>query len=148
MKHLLFYFFCLFALGTIYAQTMDSALDASASGMIAQKIRLGIIAQNVANVTTLKVDETGLPYQKQYAVLEPYKGGVRVKSIEKSKEPFLPYSDGAVPQAGDNGFEYWPNVSLPDEMINMSYTEVMYEANVTCFKTTKALYQATIDILK
>lgn len=149
MKKYSLFIFLLAGVIQTQAQTLDSALDASASGMIAQKIRLGLIAQNVSNVSTFKVEETGLPYQKQYAVLEPYKGGVRVKSIEKSKEPFLAYSDVAVPQAdAKSGFEQFPNVSLPDEMINMSYTEVMYEANVTCFKTTKALYQATIDILK
>jgi flagellar basal-body rod protein FlgC len=126
----------------------DSAMESSMSGLIAHRIRLGLIAENIANVSTLKVEETGLPYAKQYAVLEPYKNGVRVKSIEKNKEPFHRYSDGAVTQADEEGMMSFPNVSLPEEMMNMSYTEVMYEANSTCFKTTKALYQSTIDILK
>jgi flagellar basal-body rod protein FlgC len=151
-KYLLMLLGGVMVVGTLtpcYSQTLDGALDGSVSGMIAQKIRLGIIAENVSNVSTFKVEETGEAYRRQYVVLEPYRTGVRVKSIEKSKEPLLNYSDGAVPQSSaENGFEQLPNVSVADEMINMSYTEVMYEANVTCFKATKAMYQSTIDTLK
>lgn len=130
------------------AMGFDSALESSMSGLIAQRIRMGIVAENVSNISTLQVEETGKPYAKQYVVLEPYKNGVKVKSIEKSKEPFFRYNDSAVPQADESGFTVWPNVNLPEEMMNMTYTEAMYEANATCFKTTKALYQSTIDILK
>ena len=48
----------------------------------------------------------------------------------------------------ENGFFYYPNVNLPDEMTNLNYTEAMYEANVSAFKTGKAMYQAAIDALK
>ena len=88
MKRTLLYLFivCLFP-SLLVAQSFDTALKSSISGILAQKIRLGIIAENVANVSTTKVEETGKPYQKKFAILEAYKGGVRVKSIEKSQEP-------------------------------------------------------------
>lgn len=127
---------------------LDEALRYSASGIIAQKVRLTTTARNIANITTLRVEETGLPYQKEYVVLEASPDGVRVKSIEKSNEPFSRYFDPAVPQSDENGFFYYPNVNLPDEMMNITYTEAMYEANVSAFKTGKALYQAAIDALK
>ncbi len=137
-----------FAQANFPAMSLESALDASTSGMIAQKIRLATIAENVANNSTARVEETGLPYQKKYTVMEPYKGGVRVKSIEKSREPFYTYPDGTGPDTMQDGNRWWPNVNLTEEMINLSYTEVMYEANATCLKTTKAIYQAVIDTLK
>jgi len=146
MKKTLF-LFLIFSPLYISAQNLDSAMFSSTSGIIAQKIRVGIIAENVANISNFKVEETGLPYQKKYAVLEAYQGGVRVKSINTSKEPFLRYNDGTVPQAND-GYYSIPNVSLPEEMLNLNYTEAMYEANVTAFKVSKNLYQSTIDLLK
>jgi flagellar basal-body rod protein FlgC len=127
---------------------LDDALKYSATGIMVQKMRLTIIAQNIANVSTLKVEETGLPYQKQYPVVESTADGVRIKSIEKSNEPFSRYYDPPVPQSDENGFFYYPNINLPDEMMNMTYTEAMYEANISAFKTSKALYQAAIDALK
>ncbi len=146
VKIVFFLFFCM-AQG-VWGQGLDDALRFSSTGIMVQKMRLSIIAQNLANLTTLKVEETGLPYQKQYAVVKSSPNGVRVASIEKSTEPFAKYFDGAVPQSDENGFFYYPNVNLPDEMMNMTYTEAIYEANIAAFKTTKALYQSAIDALK
>ena len=147
VKIMLFVFLCCISQG-IWGQGLDDAMRFSATGIMVQKMRLGIIAQNLANLTTFKVEETGLPYQKQYAVVKSSPNGVRISSIEKSTEPFAKYFDPAVPQSDENGFFYYPNVNLPDEMMNMVYTEAIYEANIAAFKTTKALYQSAIDALK
>ncbi len=130
-----------------YAQSLESALEASLSGIIAHRIKLSTVAKNVANLSTLRVEETGLPYQKEYTVFEAYKGGVRVKSIEKSTEPFFNYPDGGPPQSS-GGYTSFPNINLPEEMMTMSYSETMIEANIACYKNSKQLYQQTIDILK
>ena len=129
------------------AQSLDGALQSSLSGIVAQRIRLSIIARNVANLSTTEVAETGEPYRKEFAVLEPYKNGVRVKSIEKSQEPFFAYPDGGPPQS-KGGYQSLPNISLPEEMMDMSYCETILEANVSCYKNSKQMYQQTIDILK
>lgn len=127
---------------------LDEAMNHSATGLVAHRIRMNLIAQNIANLTTFKVEETGLPYQKQYAVFQQFEGGVRVQSIEKSKAPFLKQWDPDVPQADENGYVYYTNVNLPEEMAHMNLTESLYEANISAFKTTKTMYQATIDAMK
>lgn len=132
----------------IFGLGLDDALMYSTSGIVAQKIKLSITAENIANVSTLKVEETGLPYQKQYVVLDAGPKGVEVKSIEKSTEPFGKYFDPSVPQSDEYGFWYFPNVNLPDEMAVLTFTESMFEANMSAMKTTKSLYQTTIDALK
>ncbi|MSR89098.1 MAG: hypothetical protein EXS67_05550 [Candidatus Margulisbacteria bacterium] len=132
----------------VFAQDLDKALSFSESGAMAQKLRLSLNAQNIANLTTLEDEETGLPWQKRYAVLVPDKNGVRVASIEKSNKPFGKQYDPGAPQASTDGYISYPNVNLPDEMISMSYTEVMFEANATAFRTSKSLYQNFIDIMK
>ena len=132
----------------ISAQTLDDAFNFSASGLLVHRVRLTTIAENVANILTFKDEATGLPYQKQIVVLEPTETGVRVSSIQKSTEPFGRYYDPAVPQSDSEGYFYYPNVNLPTEMVDLSYTEAMFEANVTTFKVTKAMYQQVIDVLK
>ena len=133
---------------TCYAQDLNNAFTYSESGMVVQKLRMAILAQNIANLHTLEDKETGLPWQKRYVVLAPDKNGVRATSIEKSKKPFGKYYDPGAPQANADGYYSYPNVNLSDEMMLLSLTEVMFEANSTAFKTTKTLYQNFIDIMK
>lgn len=149
MKKLVFgYVLCIVMMGSLCAQGLDDAFRYASSGLIAQKVRLSLVAQNLANVSTLEVAGTGLPYQKKYAVLEPSSEGVRISSIENSNEPFARYFDSAVPQSDEYGFTNIPNVNIPEEMVVMVYSETMYEANLSVLKTTKSLYQSTIDALK
>jgi flagellar basal-body rod protein FlgC len=132
----------------LFSQSLDDAFKYSLSGVGAQKIRLTLIAQNMANLTTLEDENTGLPWQKRYAVLTPGENGVRVVSVEKSNKPFGKYYDPAVPQSSVDGFVSFPNVNIPDEMVNLAYTEVIFDANITSFRSTKALYQSFIDAMK
>ena len=133
---------------TLMAQSLADAMNYSATGMVAQKLRLTLIAQNMANLTTLEDEDTGLPWQKRFSVLKPTETGVRTVSIEKSTKPFGKYYDPAVPQSNMDGFFSYPNTNLPDEMINLAYTEVVFEANITTFKSTKKLYESYIGIMK
>ncbi len=130
------------------AQSLDDAFDYSLSGVTAQKVRLTLIAQNMANLTTLEDENTGLPWQKRYAVLTPGENGVRVVSVEKSNKPFGKYYDPAVPQSNADGYISFPNVNIPDEMVNLAYTEMIFDSNITAFRTTKALYQNFVDAMK
>ena len=144
------YFLLLFLFITPFtmAQSLDDAFMYSTSGILTQKLRMSYIAENVANLTTLEDQNTGLPWQKRYVVLEPDPNGVWVVRVEKSAAPFGKYYDPAVPQSNELGFTAYPNVNLPDEMVNLAYTENIFEANVTTYKATKAMYQNVVDMLR
>jgi flagellar basal-body rod protein FlgC len=133
---------------SIHSQTLEDAFNISASGLMVQRVRLNIIAENLANVSTLRDESTGLPYQKKYVVLATAESGVKISSIEQSTEPFLKYFDPAVPGSDEDGFFYYPNVDIPGEMVNLSYTEIIYEANSTVFKNTKTMYQQAIELMR
>ena len=133
---------------SLCAQKLDDGFTISASGILAAKLKLTLIALNVANSTTMEDENTGLPFQKRYAVLEPDAGGVRVVRIEKSKLPFAKNYDASVPQANSEGFNSYPNINLPDEMVNLAYTETYFEANSTAFKSTKQMVNNALDLLK
>lgn len=146
-QHIFLLFLCCFPLMS-FAQGLDDSFQISASGIIVQKVRISLIAENISNISVFQVEETGLPYQKQYPVIKPAKYGARITEIAKSDEPFTRYYDPAAPQTDKNGFYYFPNVNLPDEMVNLTFSESMYQANINVLKTVKSMYQTTIDALK
>ncbi len=149
MKQLLVSVFIISTLfsGHLSGQGLDDAFRISASGVLAQKFRLRLIAENIANLITLKTD-TGLPYAKKIAVLQATNKGVRVSEVERSTAPFPKYFDPSLPQADSAGFFFFPNVNLPDEYVDLAFTETMFEANIAAFKTTKTMYQQALDMLK
>jgi len=128
--------------------TLEDAFQINMSGVMAQRFKMTLVAENIANLMTLKDEETGLPYQKKYVQLEASDIGVSIQGVERSTEPFSRYFDPAAPQADENGYFYLPNVNMPNEMITLKHTEAMYEANVNAFKLTKAMYQSTLELLK
>jgi flagellar basal-body rod protein FlgC len=144
---LLFCFILINPIG-LYSQTLDDAFDINTSGIIAERFRMTIIAENLANNMTLKDEETGLPYQKKYLNLVAGKKGVKIDSIGRSTEPFGRYFDPSAPQSDENGYFYIPNVHMPHEMITLKHTEALFDANISAFKLTKAMYQTSIDLLK
>lgn len=132
----------------LFSQTLDDAFDINMSGIIAERFRMTIIAENLANNMTLKDEETGLPYQKKYLNLVAGERGVKIESIGRSTEPFGRYFDPAAPQSDENGYFYVPNVHMPHEMITLKHTEALFDANISAFKLTKAMYQTSIDLMK
>ena len=149
MKHvMILVLFLIFSSSLAKAQSLQDAFRYAGTGVIAQKLKLTLIAQNLANFTTLEDSATGLPWQKRFAILKPSDDGVRVVSVEKSTRPFGIYYDPAVPMSNSEGFTAYPNINLPDEMVDMTYTEVVFEANINSMKTTKGLYKNFIDIMR
>lgn len=132
-----------------FAQTLEDAMMINTSGVLAQRMRMTVIAENLANLMTLKDEETGLPYQKKYVVLQAAGlNGVQIQSVERSTEPFGRYFDPAVPQADEDGYFYLPNTNMPNEMIVLKHSESMFDANINAFKLSKAMYQTSIELLK
>jgi len=136
------------AVSSISGYGSDDAMTMSKSGILAQKVVLNLAAENVANATTLKTAETGLPYQKKYAVFEATEDGVKVRAIQKSTVPFKRAYDPGNPLADAKGFIQLPNVNIADEMTQMSVANVLYEANTTAYKSAKTMYQQSMEILK
>ena len=148
MKNILLFLLLIFTSDLIHGRSLDQAFLYSSSGILTQKLKISYIAENIANATTLEDESTGLPWQKRYVVLSPDENGVKVTRVGRSTLPFGKYYDPAVPQSNSEGFVSFPNVNLPDEMVNMSFTETVFEANVNAYKTTKAVYQSVAEMIK
>jgi flagellar basal-body rod protein FlgC len=136
---------------------LDS-LMISASGLTAQRLRMDIISNNIANVNSTRTKD-GMPYRRKLPVFEEYyrdstksfspqkiASGVRVSAIAEDKSPFkLVYNPGH-PDADDKGYVHMPNVNIVQEMTDMISASRSYEANITALNTTKSMALKAIDI--
>ena len=144
-----------------------SAIDISASGMRAQRLRMDLVANNLANVDTTsarretlrKPDGTTwtrhIPYARKLAIFTADASGkTLVPRVVDDPAPFRaeqnPSHPHAVPaDAGgqDAGMVYHPNVHPIAEMVDMMAASRAYEANVSAVDTAKAMGAAALRIL-
>ena len=136
---------------------MFDALDVSASGLYAQRIRLTTIAANLANAQTTR-DSAGRPnpYRRQFVVFAPGRpdgssDGVHVGGIcEDSSEFIMKHDPGhpdAIQSGPEKGFVRYPNVHMMTEFVDALEATRAYEANVAAMENTKAMVQSTLRIL-
>jgi len=144
--------------------SLHSTLDISASGMTAQRLRMDVIADNIANATTTRTPEGG-PFQRKLAVFAtrniapPHPGqppgygwnrdplpfaGVRAVGIIEDQSPFNIVHDPGHPDADADGNVSFPNVNPIVEMVDLIESNRAYEANLSVFETTKQLLMRTI----
>ena len=140
------------------------AMDISASGMTAQRIRTDIISQNIANVNTTR-DENGEAYRRKTVVFQEKPSnsfnnylsvatssignGVMVSQIveDYDTEMTLVY-DPSHPDANEDGYVEYPNVNTVTEMTNLIDASRAYEANITAFNATKSMTTQALQIGK
>ncbi|HEY8391180.1 MAG TPA: flagellar basal body rod protein FlgC [Capillibacterium sp.] len=135
---------------------MFRAMDINASALGAQRLRLDLIASNIANANTTRTPEGG-PYRRKVPVfaeeLEQAAGsymlsGVRVLAIADDPSPFRMVYDPAHPDANADGYVLYPNVNIVNEMVNLMEAGRAYEANVTAFNMSKEMFKAALSIGK
>lgn len=141
-----------------------SGMDISASGLTAQRLRMDVISENIANMDTTRTED-GTPYARKYVVLEERaggfatllknraggeegSGGVRVALVgEDGGQGDLVY-DPNHPDANEEGYVQMPNVDLTQEMVDMLSAYRAYEANITAFGAYKDMAVKTLEIGK
>jgi flagellar basal-body rod protein FlgC len=133
-----------------------SASDIALSGIKAQRTRMNVIANNIANAQTTRTPEGG-PFRRQLAIfrgeqigptLKPERFGVRVKGIVHDTSPFIDVFDPSHPDANKDGIVQYPNVNLAVEMINLVSAQRAYEANVTVMLSWRAMGDKALEIIR
>jgi flagellar basal-body rod protein FlgC len=144
-----------------------NAFAISASGLTAERLRMDVISNNIANVNTTRTIDGG-PYQRQRVVFEP-RGekagflfpfvfdkmkqnsqfqGVKVTGIINDQEPPKLVYDPGHPDANKDGYVAMPNVNIVKEMVDMITSTRAYEANVTAIDSAKTMAAKALDIGK
>jgi len=126
------------------------SMDASASGMTAERLRMDIIASNIANANSTRT-EAGGPYRRKMPVFAEDRGasgpnGTRVIAVAEDQTPLRRVFDPGHPDAGSDGYVMFPNVEPVKEMVDLITAMRAYEANATLVSTAKALASRALDI--
>ncbi|MFC1745507.1 flagellar basal body rod protein FlgC [Candidatus Riflebacteria bacterium] len=145
-----------------------SSFDTSASGLSAERLRMDLISNNLANVNTTRT-ESGGPYRRQLAVFQarnPHTSffdmvnrdpdkfhedekigrGVRVLKIVDDPSPLRKEYAPEHPDANKEGYLLKPNVNVVHEMVDMITASRAYEANITSINTSKDMILRALDI--
>lgn len=138
----------------------------SASALTAERLRMDVISNNIANANTTRTVEGG-PYVRQRVVFAPrfdaspafaplmklmtpegLPVGVRVTAIQKDPAPPKMVYDPGHPDANAEGYVAYPNVNTVNEMVDLISATRAYEANVTAFNATKSMALQALNIGK
>ena len=129
-------------------------LRISSAAMKAQGTRLRVISENIANADSLPQEPGQEPYRRKVVTFKNELDrsiGLRTVAIDKikpDKSDFEKRFDPNHPAADPDGYVLTPNVNTLIEMMDMKEAQRSYEANLNVIKSSKAMLQGTIDILK
>jgi len=133
-------------------------INSTAAALDAERIRMDVVSQNIANVNTTKGPD-GKPYQRQQvvfaSVLRAQQEGeaagaqqVQIARIEKDpRPPRLVYLPGH-PDANEQGMVAVPDINIHEEMVDMIAASRTYEANLAVAKNAHSMAMAALAIGK
>ena len=136
-------------------------MSISASALTATRLRMDVITENVANMSTTR-GEDGEPYRRKFVVFQERTndrnfasffnrarkapGGVRVVHIGRDMSEFKLDYNPSHPDADEDGYVRMPNVEVVQEMVDMMAAFRAYEANITALNAFKDMANKTLEI--
>lgn len=128
-----------------------SAIDVTASALNAEKIRMDVVSENIANKDiTHGLD--GKAYQRQVVSFEsfmtPSGSGVRVGAVTNDPTPGEMIYNPSHPDANKDGLVQMPNVNLATEMVDLMSSSRAYEANLSVVRNAKQMAMKALSIGK
>ena len=144
---------------------MDT-LAISASGMTAERLRMDVVANNLANANTTRTPSGG-PFRREQVSFAPatasfaqtlagmsgeedgmnaVSGGVRVAGITPDMRPFKRSYEPGHPDADAQGYVSMPNIDTVTEMVDMMSATRAYEANVAAVGAVKSMAMKAMEI--
>ena len=147
--------------------SMFGGMEISASALTAQRLRMNVTAENIANAETTKGAD-GNPYRRKEVTLRAVgqdgtfgsqlsramgtsgvaPGGVQATEITQDQTPLKQVYDPGHPDADERGYVQMPNVDPVAEMVDLISAQRAYEANVTAMSAAKQMFAKTLEILR
>ena len=142
---------------------IDGTLGISASGLRAERLRLDVIASNLANAHTTRTAEGGA-YRRRNVVFvaeqqeadfaatieelaeQGARQGVKVAEVIEDQSPLNMVFEPGHPDANAEGYVAYPNVNPVSEMVDLMTATRAYEANAQAVSATKRMNDAALDI--
>jgi flagellar basal-body rod protein FlgC len=146
------------------------SMDISTSALTAQRFRMDVIAENVANINTTRTANGGA-YRRKTVILEQAQSntsfaeqlssgvngvndnrdtgnGVKVAKVVEDESPFKLVYDPTHPDANEDGYVEMPNVNIVKEMVDLISSSRSYEANITALNAFKNIAMKALEIGK
>jgi flagellar basal-body rod protein FlgC len=138
-----------------------SVANISASGLTAERTRMEVVANNIANAFSTRSADGG-PYRRQDVVFAAalndqmgrhvrnpcnFRGVQVVGTIDDLSDFQMIYNPGH-PDANQNGYVAMPNVILPIEMVNLITANRGYEANLKALQAFRQQAEQALLILR
>ena len=147
--------------------SMFGGLEISATALTAQRLRMNVTAENLANAETTKTADGG-PYRRKEVTLQAVAkggfgaqlsqamgggsgvapGGVQATAITEDETNGKLVYDPGHPDADEQGYLRMPNVDTVTEMVDLIDAQRAYEANVTAMQAAKQMFAKTLEILR
>jgi flagellar basal-body rod protein FlgC len=146
--------------------SLFGGLEISASGLTAERLRMDVTAENLANAQTTRGAD-GQPYRRKEVVLQEAPGsfgaslskamgggtasqggGVQVAGVVQDTSPLKRVYDPGHPDADAQGYVSMPNVDTVTEMVDLIGASRAYEANVTAMNAAKQMFSRTLELLR
>lgn len=133
-----------------------SATEIAVSGLKAQRVRMNLIANNIANAQTVRTPEGGA-FRRQMAILRggqirrganPEQVGVMVKRVVRDPSPLKQVFDPNHPDANADGIVEYPNVDVAVEMVNLISAQRAYEANIAVIVAGGQMRTRAMEIIE
>lgn len=138
-----------------------TGIDSTSSALNAERIRMDVVSQNIANVNTTR-GPNGKPYVRQQVVFEAVLKDqlkpsgtpgsepqmVRVAQVEAARRPLRTVYQPGHADADANGMVAMPNINIHEEMVDLMAASRSYEANLSVVKTARSMALQTLSIGK
>ena len=143
--------------------SLSNIFTISGSGMTAQSVRLNATASNIANAQTVS-SSTEVTYRARHPIFSVLQKqfidreftevdlqsdvgqGVKVLGIVESQAPLRPQYEPNHPYADEQGYVYYPNVNVVEEMADMISASRSFQTNVEVMNTTKGMMQRVLTL--
>lgn len=139
-----------------------SAMEITASGLTAERVRMNTLASNLANARTTRTEDGG-PYRRMDPVFravpaseriagistDPHARAafmVEVPEIRADDQPGPLVFDPTHPDANEDGYVEMPNVSVVTEMVNLVTATRAYEAGISMMDSVKSMARSALAI--
>jgi flagellar basal-body rod protein FlgC len=138
----------------------------SGTALTAERLRMDVISNNIANSQTTRTEDGGA-YRRKQVVFQAQEqqglpisrfkrhvdlasqhglSGVRVRRIIENENDMVRTHDPDHPDADVEGFVEYPNVDITTEMVDLMAASKAYQANITVIQTSKSMAQAALQI--
>jgi len=126
---------------------LTNVLNIAGSAMSAQTVRLNTVASNIANATSVS-SNVNTTYRARRPIFAADSEGVKVKAIVEDQSNLKMQYEPNHPFANQDGYVYYPNVNIVEEMADMIAASRAFQTNTEVFNTAKQIILQSLNLGK